>query len=258
MTNSNTVNKLLRKAYQDYWRGYREHTQSPDWPRNGQYPPVPDAISGLNCGARTRAGTPCKRIDLYWSGRCKFHGGLSTGPTTENGKAKSRDNGKLGGRGRVLKPNPMETPRNPQGGALIPSPPGGSPDPNPMETVRKRLGLAGISSDIAARFPDHASHVTDGRNLGTVNAVLQPNPMDSSEKPTFCEKDTALLALANSLTKPDFLKTNGGNVSVRVQCKECGCLSVGFKCLCPDSGQLAPTLGEWRVCKFFEPEPTRY
>ena len=45
------------------------------------------------CGARTRAGTPCKRRDLYWSGRCRLHGGLSTGPRTEEGKAKAAQNG---------------------------------------------------------------------------------------------------------------------------------------------------------------------
>ena len=46
------------------------------------------------CGAKTRAGTPCKRKDIYWpSGRCRLHGGLSTGPKTEAGKKKSAQNG---------------------------------------------------------------------------------------------------------------------------------------------------------------------
>jgi hypothetical protein len=40
------------------------------------------------CQARTRAGTPCKRRDIYESGRCPLHGGLSTGPTTPEGKAR--------------------------------------------------------------------------------------------------------------------------------------------------------------------------
>ncbi|MDX8384772.1 MAG: HGGxSTG domain-containing protein [Ghiorsea sp.] len=39
-----------------------------------------------SCGAKTRAGTPCKRRDLYNAGRCKLHGGLSTGATTKEGK----------------------------------------------------------------------------------------------------------------------------------------------------------------------------
>ena len=45
------------------------------------------------CGAKTRAGTPCKRKDLYINGRCKMHGGLSTGPKTKKGKKKSSQNG---------------------------------------------------------------------------------------------------------------------------------------------------------------------
>lgn len=40
----------------------------------------PPELHELRCGARTRAGTPCKRRDLYKSGRCRLHGGLSTGP----------------------------------------------------------------------------------------------------------------------------------------------------------------------------------
>ena len=40
------------------------------------------------CGAKTRAGTPCKLKAVYASGRCKFHGGLSTGPNAPAGKAR--------------------------------------------------------------------------------------------------------------------------------------------------------------------------
>ena len=45
------------------------------------------------CGAKTRAGTQCKRKDLYENGRCKLHGGLSTGPRTPDGKEKSAKDG---------------------------------------------------------------------------------------------------------------------------------------------------------------------
>ena len=45
------------------------------------------------CGAKTRRGTPCKQQGLYQSGRCKLHGGLSTGPTSEAGKKRSAMNG---------------------------------------------------------------------------------------------------------------------------------------------------------------------
>ncbi len=46
------------------------------------------------CGAKTRASTPCKITTIYENGRCKFHGGLSTGPKTEEGKKRSSMNAK--------------------------------------------------------------------------------------------------------------------------------------------------------------------
>jgi hypothetical protein len=46
----------------------------------GNGTPWPPELHELRCGARTRAGRPCKRRDLYKSGRCRLHGGLSTGP----------------------------------------------------------------------------------------------------------------------------------------------------------------------------------
>ena len=52
------------------------------------------------CGAKTRAGTPCQQRAIFENGRCKWHGGLSTGPKTEAGKQQSRINGRLGGRPR--------------------------------------------------------------------------------------------------------------------------------------------------------------
>jgi hypothetical protein len=37
------------------------------------------------CGAKTRRGTSC-RCKALPSGRCKYHGGLSTGPRTAEGR----------------------------------------------------------------------------------------------------------------------------------------------------------------------------
>jgi hypothetical protein len=42
-----------------------------------------------NCGARTRAGTPCRRWPMP-NGRCRLHGGSSTGPRTPEGLARIR------------------------------------------------------------------------------------------------------------------------------------------------------------------------
>lgn len=54
--------------------------------------PFPEILRGLQCGAKTRAGTPCKNTALFRNGRCKFHGGKSTGPRTVEGKARSSQN----------------------------------------------------------------------------------------------------------------------------------------------------------------------
>lgn len=44
------------------------------------------------CGAKTKRGTPCQCKPLKPHGRCKFHGGASTGPRTEAGKEAARRN----------------------------------------------------------------------------------------------------------------------------------------------------------------------
>ncbi|APW13298.1 hypothetical protein D4S68_18740 [Salmonella enterica] len=50
--------------------------------------PFPADCRGLTCGATTRKGTPCKITALFASGRCKLHGGMSTGAKTAEGKAR--------------------------------------------------------------------------------------------------------------------------------------------------------------------------
>lgn len=46
------------------------------------------------CRVKTKStGLPCKNEGIYPSGRCKYHGGRSTGPRTEAGKKKSAQNG---------------------------------------------------------------------------------------------------------------------------------------------------------------------
>jgi hypothetical protein len=41
------------------------------------------------CGAKTRRATPCVQPAMP-NGRCRFHGGLSTGPRTPEGLERSR------------------------------------------------------------------------------------------------------------------------------------------------------------------------
>ena len=43
---------------------------------------------GQRCGAKTRQDTPCQRPANKRNGRCRLHGGASSGPRTEQGRAK--------------------------------------------------------------------------------------------------------------------------------------------------------------------------
>ena len=52
------------------------------WLRNNNRPGNPD--NAPRCGARTRSGTPCKGPAMA-NGRCRMHGGPSTGPRTPEG-----------------------------------------------------------------------------------------------------------------------------------------------------------------------------
>ncbi len=83
------------------WRQHREeffailkqwHAMGSPMPAP-KLPAVPAECVGMMCGAKTRAGTPCKRRDIEINGRCKLHGGLSTGPTTPEGKKRAALNG---------------------------------------------------------------------------------------------------------------------------------------------------------------------
>lgn len=83
------------------WRRHaEEHTRAFDawWaagcvPSRPDLPRFPEVCRGLACGAKTRSGTPCLLRSIFINGRCKLHGGMSTGPTTKRGKARAARNG---------------------------------------------------------------------------------------------------------------------------------------------------------------------
>jgi hypothetical protein len=53
--------------------------------------PSGDFLAAPRCGARTRAGCNCRQPAMA-NGRCRFHGGKSTGPRTAAGLARARRN----------------------------------------------------------------------------------------------------------------------------------------------------------------------
>ena len=55
--------------------------------RNGN--PSGDFSTAPRCGARNRRGTPCQ-CPAMANGRCRLHGGLSTGPKTQAGLERIR------------------------------------------------------------------------------------------------------------------------------------------------------------------------
>ena len=45
-----------------------------------------EMLRSWKCGAKTRKGMPCQMKPARSNGRCRFHGGLSTGPRTAEGR----------------------------------------------------------------------------------------------------------------------------------------------------------------------------
>jgi hypothetical protein len=60
----------------------------PQSPRRGSLKngnPPGDFRTAARCGAKTRRGTSCQCPGMRTNGRCRIHGGLSTGPKTAEG-----------------------------------------------------------------------------------------------------------------------------------------------------------------------------
>ena len=135
MVSSPELRKLWRKHFDEYDRRWAEYDQEeaewhvvvdrisasgnysmaiPAYPECSNIEPIPVELHELTCGAKTRARTPCKRTDLYRSGRCKFHGGLSTGPRSLQGKKKASLNGKRSEPHEALSNAKVATPTNSQ------------------------------------------------------------------------------------------------------------------------------------------------
>lgn len=72
---------------------YVNHGFYPPREKLPSFPKFPSECVNLTCGGKgRRSGLPCQSKAIYPNGRCKWHGGASTGPKTEKGKAKTACN----------------------------------------------------------------------------------------------------------------------------------------------------------------------
>lgn len=144
------------------------------------------------CGAKTRAGAPCKQKAIYSNGRCKFHGGLATGPTTDAGKEQSRINGRKGGRPPSAGVLSSESPIL-QGARLLSDV--AISDASEKAEIKEHQGSPKVSPDaqVSARGSEHLP----GRDLGRgVSTELQSPicPGSEAEKPkSWMSKETTFL-----------------------------------------------------------------
>ena len=67
---------MTKADYKNLVEVGRETCFGVDWP-------------GRRCLAKTRRSTPCQKAALKGKTRCRLHGGKSTGPRTEEGKART-------------------------------------------------------------------------------------------------------------------------------------------------------------------------
>lgn len=81
--------KALKAYYQDSTDSYNEWAAGGYRGQPRERLPYPEFCHGMKCEAKTRSGHPCKNNGTNWAnGRCKYHGGASTGPVTPEGKKK--------------------------------------------------------------------------------------------------------------------------------------------------------------------------
>ena len=81
--------KALKAYYKDGQDYFAEYVANGYQRINRECLPFPEICRGMKCEAKTRSGHPCKNDGTSWAnGRCKFHGGASTGPKTPEGKKK--------------------------------------------------------------------------------------------------------------------------------------------------------------------------
>jgi hypothetical protein len=87
---------LSDKAKRKLFREFHERRQRAIDEERIYVPDRPTYLHNLTCGARRQSGGPCQMTALFANGRCIWHGGKSTGPSTPDGKVTALANLDLG------------------------------------------------------------------------------------------------------------------------------------------------------------------
>lgn len=80
-----------RDAERQAWFNLPRHLRTVPCPPRYEWQRRPEHLRTIPCGATTRRGEPCRNIHLARNGRCRFHGGNSTGARTPAGRARQRE-----------------------------------------------------------------------------------------------------------------------------------------------------------------------
>ncbi|MHB1176517.1 MAG: HGGxSTG domain-containing protein [Sulfuriferula sp.] len=195
-----------------------------------------EEIAGLTCGARSkRTGKPCQKKDIFINGRCRFHGGLSTGPRTESGKQASRQNGKKGGRPRKdalrairQEPGPMVSPRLRQGS-------GGDNCPHTASRQGGRLLKHVLVAAENSLAESRASGIARRRLSGNCGAEGKPDQIETG----LLGKPDPMKASKN-LTFVDHRSPQPESGQALRCCADCANLSAAHTCMVGE-------VGNWRL-----------
>jgi hypothetical protein len=107
------LRELMAKVQREVEREWQQREREEAWRRGNEQ------VRGRHrtpraerpeCGAKCRDGHPCQALPVWdrgkdrpRNGRCRMHGGLSTGARTEAGKARAQEAARRGGRASAEK-----------------------------------------------------------------------------------------------------------------------------------------------------------
>ncbi|MEX0349854.1 MAG: HGGxSTG domain-containing protein [Paracoccaceae bacterium] len=80
--------RLERDLYADHQQAALDRQVSAQLEAAREAQQREESTRRVACGAKTRKGRPCRALSEPGRNRCRFHGGKSTGPRTDEGKAR--------------------------------------------------------------------------------------------------------------------------------------------------------------------------